>query len=157
MLAKRKRICYNSLRKRAARLPRGKLHIWGRSSAGRAPHWQCGGHRFDPDRLHHIERLQTKSLQSFCLSFSKQVCRLRRVRFRLCLAFLRKQNGHLKGALCFVILMVHHAMVELYDFCNAFGAVAVQFFIQFCGFKDRTVTFGAHTATVCAGQNIKMV
>ena len=32
---------------------------------GRAPHWQCGGHRFDPDRLHHIERLQTKSLQSF--------------------------------------------------------------------------------------------
>ena len=43
----------------------GKLHIWGRSSAGRAPHWQCGGHRFDPDRLHHIERLQTKSSQSF--------------------------------------------------------------------------------------------
>src|SRR5947209_1250101 len=27
--------------------------IWGRSSAGRAPALQAGGHRFDPDRLHH--------------------------------------------------------------------------------------------------------
>ena len=26
---------------------------WGRSSAGRAPALQAGGHRFDPDRLHH--------------------------------------------------------------------------------------------------------
>ena len=23
---------------------------------GRVPHWQCGGHRFDPDRLHHTKR-----------------------------------------------------------------------------------------------------
>ena len=34
------------------------LYLRGRSSAGRAPHWQCGGHRFDPDRLHHIKDLQ---------------------------------------------------------------------------------------------------
>jgi hypothetical protein len=27
--------------------------IRGRSSAGRAPALQAGGHRFDPDRLHH--------------------------------------------------------------------------------------------------------
>lgn len=27
---------------------------WGRSSAGRAPHWQCGGQGFDPPRLHQI-------------------------------------------------------------------------------------------------------
>ena len=26
---------------------------WGISSAGRAPHWQCGGQRFDPAMLHH--------------------------------------------------------------------------------------------------------
>ena len=26
--------------------------IRARSSAGRAPHWQCGGRRFDPDRVH---------------------------------------------------------------------------------------------------------
>ncbi len=25
---------------------------WGISSAGRAPHWQCGGQRFDPAMLH---------------------------------------------------------------------------------------------------------
>ncbi len=24
---------------------------WGRSSAGRTPHWQCGGHGFEPRRL----------------------------------------------------------------------------------------------------------
>src|SRR6188768_2573066 len=29
---------------------------WGLSSAGRAPDWQSGGHRFDPDRLHEISR-----------------------------------------------------------------------------------------------------
>ena len=27
--------------------------IWGYSSAGRAPALQAGGHRFDPDYLHH--------------------------------------------------------------------------------------------------------
>ena len=32
---------------------------WGRSSAGRAPALQAGGHRFDPDRLHH-RRLRCK-------------------------------------------------------------------------------------------------
>ena len=31
--------------------------IWGRSSAGRAPHWQCGGQEFDPLRLHQIKPL----------------------------------------------------------------------------------------------------
>ena len=29
--------------------------IWGRSSAGRAPHWQCGGQEFDPLRLHQMK------------------------------------------------------------------------------------------------------
>ena len=33
---------------------------WGRSSAGRAPALQAGGHRFDPDRLHHLRRLLRK-------------------------------------------------------------------------------------------------
>ncbi len=28
------------------------VSIWGHSSAGRAPHWQCGGQRFDPAWLH---------------------------------------------------------------------------------------------------------
>src|ERR1700751_803356 len=32
---------------------------WGRSSAGRAPALQAGGHRFDPDRLHQ-RRLHSK-------------------------------------------------------------------------------------------------
>ena len=27
-------------------------HVWGRSSAGRAPRSQCGGREFDPPRLH---------------------------------------------------------------------------------------------------------
>ena len=31
---------------------------WGLSSAGRAPDWQSGGHRFDPDRLHHLGNAQ---------------------------------------------------------------------------------------------------
>ena len=29
------------------------LKIWGYSSAGRAPALQAGGHRFEPDYLHH--------------------------------------------------------------------------------------------------------
>jgi hypothetical protein len=33
--------------------------VWGRSSAGRAPALQAGGHRFDPGRLHH-PRLPSK-------------------------------------------------------------------------------------------------
>ena len=28
---------------------------WGYSSAGRAPALQAGGHRFEPDYLHHIK------------------------------------------------------------------------------------------------------
>ena len=36
---------------------------WGLSSAGRAPHWQCGGQRFDPARLHH----PTKACKMFIL------------------------------------------------------------------------------------------
>ena len=28
--------------------------IWGYSSAGRAPALQAGGHRFEPDYLHHM-------------------------------------------------------------------------------------------------------
>ena len=30
-----------------------KLLAWGRSSVGRTPGWQSGGHGFDPRRLHH--------------------------------------------------------------------------------------------------------
>ena len=30
---------------------------WGFSSAGRAPALQAGGHRFDPDKLHHHPRV----------------------------------------------------------------------------------------------------
>jgi hypothetical protein len=37
----------------------GQDPVWGRSSAGRAPALQAGGHRFDPGRLHH-PRLQSK-------------------------------------------------------------------------------------------------
>ena len=29
------------------------LHLWGLSSAGRAPALHAGGQRFDPARLHH--------------------------------------------------------------------------------------------------------
>ena len=31
-----------------------EAQIWGYSSAGRAPALQAGGHRFDPDYLHHM-------------------------------------------------------------------------------------------------------
>ena len=37
----------------------GEFQGWGHSSAGRAPALQAGGHRFDPDCLHH-HRLQSK-------------------------------------------------------------------------------------------------
>ena len=30
-----------------------KESVWGYSSAGRAPALQAGGHRFEPDYLHH--------------------------------------------------------------------------------------------------------
>lgn len=29
--------------------------MWAFSSAGRAPPWHGGGHRFDPDKVHQIE------------------------------------------------------------------------------------------------------
>ena len=32
-------------------------NTWGRSSVGRAPALQAGGHRFDPGRLHYHNRL----------------------------------------------------------------------------------------------------
>ena len=38
--------------------------IWGYSSAGRAPALQAGGHRFDPDYLHHLER--QAQIEVFC-------------------------------------------------------------------------------------------
>ena len=37
--------------------------IWGYSSAGRAPALQAGGHRFDPDYLHHERQAQ---IEVFC-------------------------------------------------------------------------------------------
>jgi hypothetical protein len=36
----------------------GGLQGWGHSSAGRAPALQAGGHRFDPDCLHHPRLLR---------------------------------------------------------------------------------------------------
>ena len=38
--------------------------IWGCSSAGRAPALQAGGHRFDPDYLHHGMKGLGKKLTS---------------------------------------------------------------------------------------------
>ena len=39
----------------------------GISSAGRAPHWQCGGQRFDPAMLHHNETRMALGLAGFLL------------------------------------------------------------------------------------------
>src|SRR3546814_6847084 len=39
--------------------------VGGLSSAGRAPALQAGGHRFDPDRLHHFASLAGGSRQRF--------------------------------------------------------------------------------------------
>jgi hypothetical protein len=38
----------------------GGFHCWGHSSAGRAPALQAGGHRFDPDCLHHRRLLRKR-------------------------------------------------------------------------------------------------
>ena len=38
--------------------------VWGYSSAGRAPALQAGGHRFEPDYLHHSLSLERESEQS---------------------------------------------------------------------------------------------
>ena len=44
----------------------------GRSSVGRAPQWHCGGRRFEPDRLHHLNSvvksiiIQTRVFAFYC-------------------------------------------------------------------------------------------
>lgn len=38
--------------------------VGGLSSAGRAPALQAGGHRFDPDRLHHFDTPEMKTTYS---------------------------------------------------------------------------------------------
>ena len=40
------------------------FRIRGRSSAGRAPALQAGGHRFDPGRLHHQEPVRAQPEQN---------------------------------------------------------------------------------------------
>ena len=39
--------------------------IWGRSSVGRALHWQCRGHGFESHRLHYIKSLEIIGFQGF--------------------------------------------------------------------------------------------
>jgi hypothetical protein len=42
---------------------------WGRSSAGRAPEWHSGGHRFDPVRLHQpVQELSATARSRFFFS-----------------------------------------------------------------------------------------
>ena len=41
---------------------------WGISSVGRAPHWQCGGQRFEPAMLH-----QDKSSDLFCCKMRSEL------------------------------------------------------------------------------------
>ena len=40
------------------------IMVGGLSSAGRAPALQAGGHRFDPDRLHHFDTPEMKTTYS---------------------------------------------------------------------------------------------
>ena len=40
------------------------IMVGGLSSAGRAPALQAGGHRFDPDRLHHFDTPEMKTPNS---------------------------------------------------------------------------------------------
>ena len=44
------------------------ITVWGHSSAGRAVALQASGHRFDPDRLHHLHNLEMKRNGSPCES-----------------------------------------------------------------------------------------
>ena len=46
----------------------------GYSSAGRAPALQAGGHRFEPDYLHHVKTIQWKPLVKAEQSSAKRVC-----------------------------------------------------------------------------------
>ena len=50
----------------------------GLSSAGRAPALQAGGHRFDPDRLHHFRELVGQT------SVSKMTIRLEPIVINAC-------------------------------------------------------------------------
>ena len=42
----------------------GACLMWGISSVGRAPALQAGGHRFEPDILHHIYGLIAQSVRA---------------------------------------------------------------------------------------------
>ena len=44
---------------------------WGFSSAGRAPALQAGGHRFDPDKLHHLWWFGRPCLVAFAIRGAK--------------------------------------------------------------------------------------
>ena len=56
--------------------------IWGCSSAGRAPALHAGGHRFDPDTLHHDNILKDSNpngrnpflLYTACLYLNEDAC-----------------------------------------------------------------------------------
>ncbi len=55
--AKKKRTKHPHFARHRKKLGYRSAPRWGRSSAGRAPHWQCGGQGFDPPRLHHPDGL----------------------------------------------------------------------------------------------------
>ncbi len=38
--------------------------LWGRSSVGRALEWHSRGRRFDPDRLHFVFQVLSRSLET---------------------------------------------------------------------------------------------
>ena len=47
-------------------------HTWGFSSVGRAPALHAGGHRFDPDKLHHLYIEELLSSSFFIVRYSFQ-------------------------------------------------------------------------------------
>ena len=54
-------------------LPR-PTKVWGRSSAGRAPALQAGGHRFEPVRLHQYFRLMARCAISYSVGGMLHKC-----------------------------------------------------------------------------------
>jgi hypothetical protein len=75
---------------------------WGRSSAGRAPALQAGGHRFDPDRLHHprlssneAKRHRPLTAAIVCLQTMRAEAKSSQV--LVCIADVRIRFDHVPG------------------------------------------------------------
>ena len=47
--------------------------MWAFSSAGRAPPWHGGGHRFDPDKVHQLKHIGRQSPAFFVFKFQALV------------------------------------------------------------------------------------